>query len=554
MRQLTSADKGELIGWLNAQSKLFSGHLKLLYVLGCARFFVAASALYLLAVLLAAAVIEAQKPRGEYLLALASLLALQVILQLMIDRKKLQLAAAIVHHYQQKIWLIVQQGSLAVIRDYTLAAWQSFFMQRVPALQAYFSDYLPQQRIAVRVPSMVLAFVFPHSWLAALLLAIAAPLIPLFMWLVGMGAASAQRKHFLALERLGSVFLDRLSARQLLHVHNAVTAQKKVFQTAAQQLRKRSLEVLQLAFLSSSVLDFFATVGIALVAVFVGFSLLGELQFGSWQNGLDLSQGLFILLLAPLFFSELKTLGRYYHLRAQAIGAADTLQHLLDNTPIQPVKSSSEFKVVNFSLHTPQHQTLLHAPLLCLRQGDRILLQGSSGSGKTTLLEALLGMRPNQCNLNEYLPWQNLAWLGQQAPVLPGTVRENISLGHPATDKHLHQLLEKVELQQWLQHLPAGLNTTMGEYPPLSGGQRQRLAIARLLFFDKPIVFLDEPSANLASEQAERITALLKQCFQEKTLIWISHDLAGNNYFTARWNINSATGLLSVDEERKLCA
>ncbi|WP_339074419.1 ABC transporter ATP-binding protein/permease [Teredinibacter turnerae] len=544
----------DAVVWLKAQARQQRPALMRIIALSIGRFAVTAFGLWLIARLIANAVIERSSPEPAWLASLAGCFVLQWMLTGLIDRAKQRCTDQLLEYYQQQLTRALESRSLAMVRDRSIGEWQSFFTQRIPALPPYFADYVTQQQVAGMVPLLVLLLVAPVSWLAALLLAVAAPLIPLFMWLVGKGAAAAQQRNFIGLERLAGLFLDRLNARQLLHVHNAISHEQTTFNRAGKQLKTRTMEVLRLAFLSSAVLDFFATLGMALVAVFVGFSLLGEITFGSWGSGLTLAEGLFLLLLAPVFFSELKELGRNYHLRAQAIGAAAELHELLDfrgSLPTQALPVQQR----NIQIYGAQGENLLCASDLCLAPGDRVLLEGPSGSGKTTLLECMLGLRPQQTNLDWALPLSQVAWFSQQPTTLRGSVRVNITLGTRGEDEHLTALLARVELADWLAQLPHGLDTLLGDYPPLSGGQLQRLALARLLFFDRPIVVLDEPTAHLGEHQATRLSLLLQRCFKHKTVLWVGHHTEMSPFFNRHWRVDvDAKRLICRECEEALCA
>lgn len=540
--------------WLNTHIRTFSAAIHFVVALAAAKFILQMASLYLLSDIVAQYLIESRRPDAVTFYGLAGVLLAQMLLLAYHDKKKLTLAGEVANYFQQHLTQQLQRGSLAVIRDYSIARWQSFYIHRLPALQSYYSEYITQQRLATLMPVCVLLVVFPISWLAALILLVAAPLIPLFMWITGKGAAAAQQRHFIALERLGSIFLDRLQARRLLHVHHAVDRQQQYFHTAAEALKQKTLDVLRVAFLSSSVLDFFATVGMALIAVFVGFSLLGIITVGSWQSGLSFQEGLFALLLSPLFFSELKNLGRCYHLRAEALGAADAIEAVLNRPCGATATCSPPLILHELTLSTAQKTPLLFARQLTLNLGDHVLLQGDSGSGKTTLLEVLLGMRSASARALCTLEREQVTWLSQQAVILAGSVRENLMMGMPMAERCLYERLDQVGLREWVSQLPQGLDTPLGDHPPMSGGQQQRLAIARVLLFDNPVVFLDEPTAHLGEAQADAIIALLQQHLHHKTVIWVSHELSGGSFFNKRWCIDAEGELTEIEEGDRLCA
>lgn len=143
-----------------------------------------------------------------------------------------------------------------------------------------------------------------------------------------MGAADANRRNFLALARLSGHFLDRLRGMETLRIFGRGEAEIESIRSASEDFRQRTMEVLRLAFLSSGILEFFTSLSIALVAVYFGFSYLGELDFGHYDTGVTLAAGFLALILAPEFFQPLRDLGTFYHAKAQAVGAADSLKRL----------------------------------------------------------------------------------------------------------------------------------------------------------------------------------------------------------------------------------
>jgi ATP-binding cassette subfamily C protein CydD len=437
----------------------------------------------------------------------------------------------------------------ALIRRKPLSAWQDFHSRHLPALETYLVDYQVQLWMVASLPVLVIALILPISWLAALGLILTMPLIPLFMWLVGRGSAALQERHIVALDRLGGIFGDRLLGRQTIRLHNASAAEVARFDNASRALNERLAEVLRVAFLSGTVLDFFSTLSIAVVAVLTGFALLGEVSIGFYGQRPNLTQALFILLLAPAFFAELKALGRLYHVRNEALGAPAAWQEVLRKDEYAPASQTAEFRglsVRSGSVLGFDDQPLLRIDELRLERGDRVLLRGPSGAGKTVLLEAIAGQRPltGQVTLNGNrmhdlgdLRDQTLM-LDQQPTVFPGAVRTIVGLDRH-DDQAVTEALVSVGLGEWLARLPAGLDTLFDDAPALSGGQRQRLAVARLCLFRPPLILLDEPAAHLSVSEQEQLNRLLYDLLGNATVLWASHGPLREEWFSRSWRIDA---------------
>ncbi len=433
-------------------------------------------------------------------------------------------------------------------RRHAGGALSSSVMEQVEALHNFYAFYLPQLALAVLVPSAILIAVFPVSWTAGAILLFSAPLIPLFMVLVGMGAESISQKNFQALSRLSAQFLDLLRGLPDLRRFDRSQAAADKVATVSEDYRRHTMQVLRVAFLSSAVLEFFSSVSIALVAVYLGTSYLGYLNFGTYGNPLTLADGLFILMLAPDYFLPLRELGTHYHARAEAAGAAEEIIKVLDRpraaapppAASQAFRSPIEirFRDVRLGFETREHR-VLEGVDFTLCPGEQVALVGASGAGKTTILNLLLGFE--QPDSGEILingrplagldmdAWRRqLAWIGQQPALFHGTLRENIRLGRPrADDDAVAAAARAARVTEFSRRLPDGLGTPIGEMAAnLSRGQAQRVALARAFLKDAPLLLLDEPTAGLDLQNEQLVLQALKVLCRHRTVLTVTHRLA----------------------------
>ncbi|MBH2043608.1 MAG: thiol reductant ABC exporter subunit CydD [Comamonadaceae bacterium] len=407
------------------------------------------------------------------------------------------------------------------------------------------------------MPLLILLPVAWHSWAAAAVLVLAAPLIPMFMVFVGWRAQAASEAQWLQMGSMNAFLLDRLRGLPTLRALGSVDATAHRLRASAEDLRRRTMRVLRIAFLSSAVLELFAALGVAMVAAYVGFHLLGYLDFGAWGRRLSLAEGLFILLLAPAFFEPLRELASVWHDRAAGVAAIEALTQLnADGLPLlndthdeepssQALAGSPKggdaralpprVKIEGLAFAFSGEAPVFHGFALDVKPGEHVALMGGSGTGKTVLMSLMAGLLPASKGHIEIggvaltaatarQLRERMAWMGQRTHVFAGSVRHNVALGRAAVDEaQVHQAIAWAQLGEVAQAHPG---VSLGEGGTgLSGGEAARLALARLVAAPHADLLLaDEPTAHLDTETAEQVIESLVALAQGRTLIVATHD------------------------------
>ncbi|QSW36782.1 cysteine/glutathione ABC transporter permease/ATP-binding protein CydD [Leclercia pneumoniae] len=539
----------ELTRWLKQQSVISRRWLNISRLLGFISGLLIVGQAWLLARILNMMIME-NIPREALLLPFVVLMLVFILRAWVVwlrERVGFHAGQHIRYEIRRQVLDRLQQAGPAWIQGKPAGSWATLILEQIDDMHDYYARYLPQMALAACVPLLIVIAIFPYNWVAALILLCTAPLIPLFMAMVGMGAADANRRNFLALGRLSGHFLDRLRGMETLRVFGRGDAEIENIRLASQDFRQRTMEVLRLAFLSSGVLEFFTSLSIALVAVYFGFSYLGALDFGHYGTAVTLSAGFLALILAPEFFQPLRDLGTFYHAKAQAVGAADSLKTFLE-TPLahpqrgdvtlnttQPVAIQAE----DLCVLSPEGKVLAGPLNFTLHAGQRVVLVGTSGSGKSSLLNALSGfmaysgsLRVNQTELSALDPdeWRaHLSWVGQNPQLPAATLRENVLLARPdASEEELKSVLDRAWVSEFLPLLPNGVDTRVGDQSAgLSVGQAQRIAVARALLNPCQLLLLDEPGASLDAHSEQRVMSALDTASLQQTTLMVTHQLEG---------------------------
>ncbi|WP_323990971.1 thiol reductant ABC exporter subunit CydD [Nguyenibacter sp. L1] len=556
-----SGDKTVMRAWTRAQSRM--GRVRALPVVaaGLLSGLTAVGQAWCMAAILASVLVGSGGGRGAgmWLAALAVLAVLRGLLAVAGDVAAAGAGRAARRRLRTDALAAILRGGPALLRRQHSAELTALAVDRIEALDGFFARWVPASILWIAVPGLIAvlaALVQPGS---AAIMAVCGLAVPVGQALFGIGAAMASRNQFLAMTRLQARFLDRVRGIATIVLLNRTDDEAARLAAAADELRRRTMKVLRVAFLSSASIDCAMVAALILIVLHDGGTVLALHRAGAASPALAGSamRGLFVLLLVPEFFAPLRGLALAYQDRAHAAGAASAMADLPAGpdglaaaqtagrpdmqAPIRQRTAGGvelRFCDVTFAWD-PARGAVLRNLSFEVRPGETLILVGPSGSGKSTIIEMILGfIAPDQgrvliggadiAGLPPAALSGLISWIGQRPVLFAGTLRENILFARPeATEDAVMDAVRAAAIDRFMPGLPDGLDTRIGEGGfGLSGGQAQRVAIARAYLKNAPLLLLDEPTAHLDPATEADIFASLRALAQGRTVILSTHSAA----------------------------
>jgi len=412
----------------------------------------------------------------------------------------------------------------------------------IESLDAYFSQYIPQVFFSLLIPVLILTALFPSDTTSGFILLGSAPLIPVFMIVIGKSAKAMTEKQWLTMTRMSGFFLDMLQGLSTLKLFGRSRQQRLSIEESSEAFRHATMKVLKIAFLSSLALELTGTIGIAAVAISIGSRMM--------TGAIPFQKALFVLLLAPDFYLPLRLLGTRFHAGMEGISAANSIfaildrpenecpaQGRLDITEKTAERSTLWFDRVTFR-YSGSTVPALDAVSCRIPPGRTTAVVGPSGAGKSTFFNLLLRFADpgegqillDSTPLNSYTldTWHaKIAWVSQQPYLFNASLKENLLLARQgASMRDLQEAVGKAGLAAFISSLPSGLDTMIGEQGTrLSGGEAQRLSLARAFLKDAPILVLDEPTSHTDPVLEVVLRSTMERLMSDRTTIIIAHRL-----------------------------
>ena len=421
----------------------------------------------------------------------------------------------------------------------TKGEWLAIITKGVDKLNIYLTSFLPQLGLLITVPSVLLIFTFINDWISGLIFFTTAPLIPFFMILIGKIADKENKRQWQVFQKLTMYLVDLLPGLLVVKAYNQTKTQLLKINQNGEVFAKATLKVLRVAFISAFMLEFIATLSIAIIAVNIGLRLI--------YGYADFLPAFFILLIAPQFYQPFRQFGSAFHDAMNGITASSEIYAMLQKLNKQENVSLAknildkqdnwqiEFKKVSYKYKDSEKQAIDDLSLK-IQAGSNVVITGANGAGKSTLFKLLLGLYPcatgkilidNQDLQTLDMTWwqQQIGWVAQEPYIFGVSIRENITMGRDFSDEEIKNICHLVNLDKFIESLPQRYETLLDATQKLSSGQKRRLGLARALIGNPKILLLDEPMENLDIYNEELIQNVLSKLKHQVTVLIIGHRL-----------------------------
>ncbi|MGM9930523.1 thiol reductant ABC exporter subunit CydD [Pradoshia sp.] len=414
-------------------------------------------------------------------------------------------------------------------------------LEGVTQVETYLKLFLPKMMNMLLIPAMIVIYMFTLNPSSAGIVILVLPILFFFMAMLGIAAKRKADKQYESYQVLSNHFVDSLRGLETLKLLGLSKDYDKNIGTVSERYRKATMSTLRVAFLSTFALDFFTSLSIAIVALFLGLNLM--------EGAILLGPALTILILAPEYFLPIRDFGTDYHATLDGKNSMGAIGHILaipTEVKEQDTKSASSWSsadILSFTDLTVVHEEASRPSLQNISYSwkgyGKIGIIGASGAGKSTFIDVLGGfLAPSSCTVNRNgetmggfhdSSWQEqILYIPQHPYLFNDTVRNNILFYTPgASEEALQSAINQAGLREIIDSLPNGLEEKIGEGARmLSGGQEQRIALARaFLDTSRKILLFDEPTAHLDIETEYELKANMLPLFDDHLVFFATHRL-----------------------------
>ena len=411
--------------------------------------------------------------------------------------------------------------------------WLAIITKGVDKLDVYLTSFIPQFGLLITIPLVLVIFTFINDWISGLIFLFTAPLIPFFMILIGKIADKENKKQWQVFQKLAVYMADLLPGLLVVKAYNQTQRQLKQVEKNGEKFSEATLKVLKIAFISAFMLEFIATISIAIIAVNIGLRLLyGQVSF---------LPAFFCLLVAPQFYQPFRQFGSAFHEAMNGIVASSEIYKLIQAAPnnkqkniVLEMEKAPQIIFENVDFSYKNDENVLKNLNFTIKAGSQVVLTGANGAGKSTIFKLLLKLLDvkagkilvdgkNLYDIDEQSWLNNIGWVAQEPYVFKSSLRENITLGRVCSKMQLERVIQLVNLTEFIEKQEHGYDSIVGGAVNLSSGQKRRLGLARALLCNPKVLLLDEPMENLDSKNEELIKSVLEKLKGKVTVIIIAH-------------------------------